>query len=169
MKTYITVFLACLIALATCDVEIDSNVVNGVDTSILDHPYMAGIHVNWMGRGFMPFCGASIINRRSVLTAAHCLVSNNTAQASAADVRVSVGSSYRLGTNGVFYDVFRLIRHPQYILNDDGIKADVAVVRLIWPLIFSRVVQPIPLGKFRVEAGDMVMVTGKQFFIIFDY
>ncbi|KAL7027390.1 hypothetical protein ACKWTF_005425 [Chironomus riparius] len=163
MKTYIAVVLACFVALATCEIDIAPNVVNGVDTSILDHPYMAGIHVNWMGRGFVPFCGASIINRRSVLTAAHCLVFNNTAQASAADVRVSVGSSYRMGTNGVFYDVFRMIRHPQYLLNDDMIQADVAVVRLIWPLVFSRIVQPIPLGKTRVEAGDMVMVTGWGF------
>lgn len=99
--------------------------------------------------------------------AAHCLVRNATHQASASEVRVSVGSSYRLGTGGVFYDVFRLIRHPEYFLDNDYINADVAVVRLIWPLVFSRIVQPIPLGDFRVEAGDRVMVTGEFQFLEF--
>ncbi|KAG5681178.1 hypothetical protein PVAND_010636 [Polypedilum vanderplanki] len=58
----------------------------------------------------------------------------------------------------MFYDVFRLIRHPEYFLDNDYINADVAVVRLIWPLVFSRIVQPIPLVDFRVEAGNRVMV-----------
>jgi hypothetical protein len=88
------------------------------------------------------------------------LIRNQTHPASASDVRVSVGSSYRLGTGGVFMNVFRLIRHPEYFIDETYIHADVAVVRLIFPLIFSRIVRPIPLGKFRVEEDDKVMVTG---------
>lgn len=82
--------------------------------------------------------------------------------ATAREVRVSVGSSFRDGTGGLFYNVFRLIRHPQYFLNDDVIMADVAVIRLIFPLVFSRIIQPIALGNFPIEADDMVMVTGKD-------
>lgn len=51
-----------------CDVDISPNVVNGVDTSILDHPYMASVQINWFDEGFIPFCGGAIISRRSVLT-----------------------------------------------------------------------------------------------------
>jgi hypothetical protein len=57
------------IAFAQCEEEVKSPfVVGGVDAHILDHPYMAGIHVNWRGQGYIPFCGSTIINRRSLLT-----------------------------------------------------------------------------------------------------
>ena len=51
-----------------CDVEILPNIVGGVDTSILDHPYMASVQINWFEQGFIPFCGGAIISRRSILT-----------------------------------------------------------------------------------------------------
>lgn len=79
----------------------------------------------------------------------------------AREVQVSVGSSYRLGTRGIFYTPFRLIRHPAYFLSDEGIVADVAVVRLTFPIIFTRVAQPIKLGSFFVNPGDRVLVTGE--------
>lgn len=161
MQTLSGFFLLSFLALARSQLEPSPFIVNGVDTSILDHPYMAGVHVNWQSEGFWPFCGGSIITRRSILTAAHCLVYNTTHQARAVDVRISTGSSYRKGNSGRFHDVFRLIRHPQYLINEKFIKADVAVVRLVWPLIFTRTVRPIPLGRNFVNDGDMAMVTGE--------
>lgn len=69
MKTLIVVLAALFLTSTSCEeIEKSPFVVGGVDTSILDHPYMAGIHVDWQGAGFVPFCGASIITRRSVLT-----------------------------------------------------------------------------------------------------
>jgi secreted trypsin-like serine protease len=167
MKSLIIIFLTSfLLAFAACDEEISSNIVGGVDTSILDHPYMAKVHVRVRDIGWWPFCGATIINRRSILTAAHCLGYDDI-QVSADNVRVSVGSSYRNGTNGIFYDAFRLIRHPQYWLGDN-IQNDVAVIRLRLPLVYSRVVQPIPLGSTPIRAGDMLMVTGNENWRFFD-
>lgn len=95
--------------------------------------------------------------------AAHCLEYNTETgmyRVPPQEVKVSVGSSYRLGTRGIFYTPFRLIRHPAYFLSDEGIIADVAVVRLRFPIIFTRVAQPISLGKFFINPGDRVLVTG---------
>ena len=61
----------------------------------------------------------------------------------------------------MIYNVFRLIRHPKYHLTFERIENDLAVIRLIFPLIFTRIVQPIPLGTFSINAGDQVMVMGK--------
>ena len=84
---------------------------------------------------------------------------------SASEVKISVGSSYLNGTRGFFYRSFRLIRHPAYHFSseptDIGIKTDIAVVRVFGRILFYRFARPIPLGRFFVEEGDNVMVTGK--------
>ena len=80
--------------------------------------------------------------------------------ATAREVQVSVGSSYRDARFGLKYSVLRLIRHPKYFLTYERIENDLAIVRLIFPLIYTRIIQPIPLGKFTINAGDLVMVTG---------
>jgi len=67
MKFIRSLVVISLVALARCDENISNLVVNGMDAHILDHPYMAGIHV-WFQNSWAPFCGSTIINRRSVLT-----------------------------------------------------------------------------------------------------
>lgn len=59
--------LSCFLAVANSQEDISTHVVGGVDAHILDHPYMAGIHV-WFRNDWAPFCGSTIINPRSVLT-----------------------------------------------------------------------------------------------------
>jgi secreted trypsin-like serine protease len=102
------------------------------------------------------------IETRFTFSAAHCLYANLERYATAQEVRVSVGSSYRDARLGLTYSVLRLIRHPKYFLTYERIENDLAIVRLMFPLIFTRVIQPIPIGKFTINAGDMVMVTGKR-------
>lgn len=155
--------------------------VGGVDAHILDYPYMAGIHVDFRDQGFLPFCGSTIISRRSVLTvsfdllqlhemfssflnfqAAHCL-EYDWRQVTAGEVLVSVGSSYRLGTRALWYSPFRLIRHPAYFYDGMNINADIAIVRLLMPIVYSPVARPISLGSFFVNSDERVTVTGAKF------
>jgi secreted trypsin-like serine protease len=67
MKSIVIFIVSCFVAFASSQEDISQHVVGGVDASILDHPYMAGIHV-WFRNEWAPFCGSTIINRRSVLT-----------------------------------------------------------------------------------------------------
>jgi secreted trypsin-like serine protease len=159
MKSLSFVIIASfLLAFAACDEEISSNIVGGVDTSILEHPYMAKIHILFREQ-LTPMCGSTIINRRSILTAAHC-INFHDIEVPAYMIKVSVGSSFRNGTGGMFYDAFRTLVHPDYWMGD-RVKNDLAIIRLRFPLIYSRVVQPIPLGSTPIRAGDMLMATGK--------
>jgi hypothetical protein len=64
MKLFaIASFVAFCVINASAEEIISPFVVNGVDASIEDHPYMAKVwNLNW------PACGGSILTQRSVLT-----------------------------------------------------------------------------------------------------
>lgn len=68
MMKFVAIFVTCFLAFASCDEGISTHVVGGVDAHILDHPYMAKVHVFWRNEVWWPFCGSAIINRRSLLT-----------------------------------------------------------------------------------------------------
>lgn len=57
-----SIFLISTLALASNE-EISQTVINGEDAFIEDHPYMGIIYTL-----FLPTCGSSILNSRSVLT-----------------------------------------------------------------------------------------------------
>lgn len=127
-------------------------IVDGEEATIEEFPYMAGV-VN-LG---LTSCGGSIINSRSVLTAAHCILIN-----SAATVSVFVGSSRRRGQSGVTYRALRVSIHPDYVYtaNPLQLQADVAVIRTLRQIRFGPLVQPIPLGTEFVPTGSGLILTG---------
>ena len=61
----------------------------------------------------------------------------------------------------MIYRALRLIRHPKYHLTLEKIENDLAIIRLVLPMVFIRTIQPIPIGRFRINAGDQATVTGK--------
>ncbi|KAH9523393.1 hypothetical protein Btru_039911 [Bulinus truncatus] len=52
-----------------------SRIVNGVDSELFSRPYQASLQVHIPPYGWFHFCGAVIIDKDRVLTAAHCLLS----------------------------------------------------------------------------------------------
>ncbi|KAG5669743.1 hypothetical protein PVAND_000037 [Polypedilum vanderplanki] len=133
----ISVFFALLIFTSLkAEEEISQYVINGEDTSVQDHPYMAHIYTT-----FLPTCGASILSQRTVLTAAHCLIFFISQPVL---VSVVVGSSYRDGRNGQSYRTSRIFLHPDYVPGPN--VYDIAVVRTISRIQFSLYVQPISLA-----------------------
>lgn len=130
----------------------ESAIVGGSDATIAEFPFMAGV----FNLG-IPYCGGSIINERSVLTAAHCILIRN-----AATISVSVGSSRRRGQGGSTYRAVRATIHPEYIYTPDPflMRADVAVIRTLTRIRFGSLVQPIPLGVNAVTTAAQVVLTG---------
>lgn len=113
-------------------------VVNGNNALPAEFPYMASLR----GRTGVHNCGATIIDSEWVLTAAHCIFSQNPAD-----------FSVQYGTNEITYGgdfvskVKRVILHQGYDDNKSFVH-DIALLQLSEPIVFNELVQPAPLPDY---------------------
>lgn len=79
-----------------------------------------------------------------------------------ASIMVFVGSSYKNGDGGTFYDVLEFIRHPGYVDNiwPFSIHNDIAVMKTVLPIQFNALVQPIPLGILPIPPRTETIFSG---------
>lgn len=66
MYKYNKILLKCF--LQGCNVKMNDKIVGGQETTIEQYPYQ--VTVQYMDRHI---CGGSIINKNTILTAAHCI------------------------------------------------------------------------------------------------
>ncbi|XP_023319175.1 transmembrane protease serine 11D-like, partial [Trichogramma pretiosum] len=105
------------------------------------------------------WCGASLVSARHVLTAAHCVKDLvDVGWPGGAKPRVKLGST-SLETSRV-HEVSRISYHRDY--DPVWLLADIAVVTLSEPVVFSRRVRPIDLPKpfEELPPGRRLIVTG---------
>ena len=119
-------------------------IVGGQPTTIDKFPYQIAIISNPYTPGDLgadQFCGGSILNRRWILTAAHCMYGQ---QASGVAVAVGVTDLTQPGEGRVFM-VDRIIVHPGY--NPATTQNDVALMHLTDDINFtdSYVAAPVPI------------------------
>ncbi|KAK0061847.1 trypsin-7 [Biomphalaria pfeifferi] len=120
-------------------------VVGGWPAAECEFPWQVAITIGSV------FCGGSIVDKRHIVTAAHCMKDKNTgALLPASSVYVRVGSSSISNTK--FYRVSNVYVHPRHIpsIND----YDVAVLTLAQDLIFSYCVAPICLPDYWENPED---------------
>ncbi|XP_005526278.1 PREDICTED: coagulation factor IX [Pseudopodoces humilis] len=117
-----------------------TRVVGGSDSLKGEVPWQV-LLVNSKGLGF---CGASIINEKWVVTAAHCLkpgyTHNLTAVAGEHDLRSEEHTEQRRR-------VVRLLPHPTYNASINEYHNDIALLELDRPLTFNSYVTPVCLGS----------------------
>ncbi|NWR98111.1 FA9 factor, partial [Motacilla alba] len=117
-----------------------TRVVGGSDSMKGEVPWQV-LLVNSQGLGF---CGASIINEKWLVTAAHCLkpgyTHNLTAVAGEHDVRSDDHTEQ-------LRKVVRLLPHPTYNASINEYHNDIALLELERPLTFNSYVTPICLGS----------------------
>lgn len=104
------------------------------------------------------FCGGTLIDRDSVLTAAHCFDNNSRPS----NFRVLLGrAQLNDGRRGVFRNVERIIRHPQYS-GVSGPHRDAAVLKLRRPVRGVPIVKLAPVSsRNRLERpGSPATVAG---------
>lgn len=122
------------------------------------YPWQISLVVSWIAdasRGH--FCGGSIYDRSWIVTAAHCVDTNQPE-----DIHVVSGSNI-IGQNSPRINVKRIIVHKSY--NASSNDNDIALLELLEPLSLSAGVQAIELLDATEEdasfaTGKMLTVTG---------
>ncbi|KAL0850910.1 hypothetical protein ABMA28_006819 [Loxostege sticticalis] len=115
MHTFTVLLLG--LAAVSADPWTGQRIVGGSTTTIGQYPEMVSLLFN-----NRQFCGGSILNNRSVLTAAHC----THGRMSNASWRSRVGST-NANSGGTVLNTNRIINHPNY--NTGTTDNDVAIIR----------------------------------------
>ncbi len=134
-------------------------IIDGEPAEQHEFPFMTAlVRASNTASDAAPFCGASFIGGRYVLTAAHCLENIH----DASDVDVVIGQ-YKVSdpTNGQRYSVAQFYLHEQYGTGLSGINNDIAILELEQEVTG---VTPINIADSAIEntinTGDMLTVMG---------
>ncbi|XP_019886768.2 serine protease 53 [Ooceraea biroi] len=129
-----------------------THIVGGNDAFVGGYPYMVSLR-----QKNNHFCGGSIIAKRYILTAAHCLASLTDPNV-LKDVTVNAGTNF-LNKTGYAYAVEKVIIHTDFDMN--FIRNDIGLLRLKRDITYNKVVQPISLANNdSVAVGELCFLTG---------
>ncbi|XP_063704920.1 trypsin 5G1-like [Culicoides brevitarsis] len=142
------VFTCLLVAVSAYWQPKGHRIVGGNQITIDKRPFQVSLNNN----GYH-YCGGSILDEYTILTAAHC------AQNSAKNYKIRAGSTSK-NSGGQFIQVSKVINHPKY--SSWGYDFDAAIMKLEQPLTFNEDVQPIKLAPkgYTVDDGETVVVSG---------
>lgn len=143
--------LAVFIALISAKSVHESRIINGHDAIDGQFKYQASLRSKLTDQHN---CGASILNNRFLLTAAHCCQSDH---GDPAFVYAVVGA-LRQFSGGIAMDVNKIITHDAF--RYDTAENDIALIRTVKDIIFNYKIQPIALPKGEVAYGQPVVVSG---------
>ncbi|XP_052896416.1 serine protease SP24D-like [Anopheles moucheti] len=130
-------------------VPIWNRIVGGQLAEDTQMPHQIALFYNGMFR-----CGGSIIGKRLVLTAAHCVVEGDIVL-DAAQFTVHAGSAH-LNAGGHLFEVRAVHPHERY----GSFQNDIAVLKMKEPFHFDKYVQPIELMDEEVPLGSEVVISG---------
>jgi len=154
IMAYSLVLLLASSALAAPRSDNFDRIVGGTEVK-QDAKYPYQIWVQGMGA-----CGGSIINKRYILSAAHCFGKVGQKNIKVTDDNyVMVGSNDMMGMDGQFFMIEKIIMHPGY---NAELGNDVALIKVRRDIEFSKKVQPVCLAKDKKKdyTGKMATVTG---------
>lgn len=126
-----------------------ADVWGGKNTAITEVPWQIEYDIN--SRGFD--CGGSIISKRHILTACHCVQGQT-----ASGVSVRVGSNQVGG--GKKYTVSKISAHPKCVVRNDFIDYDMAILTLSSDIALSASAQIIPIVDAAPNDGDDALLSG---------
>ncbi|XP_076235742.1 chymotrypsin-2-like, partial [Calliopsis andreniformis] len=115
---------------------LDPRIVGGSPAPLGKYPYQ--VSVKQILNNSYTVCGGSIISKRYVLTAAHCIYKNTPTYYSV------VAGTIDLMNNGDVYKAEELIWHADY--NPKTIVNDIGLIRVNRDIQFTKYVQPIPIA-----------------------
>ncbi|XP_067275825.1 ST14 transmembrane serine protease matriptase a [Pseudorasbora parva] len=134
-----------------------SRVVGGQDAVAGEFPWQVSLHV----KSSSHVCGASIINERWLVTAAHCVQDDKIKYSQAGTWEAYLGLHTQKEKNTVTKSLLKqIIPHPYY--NPYTYDNDIALMELESPVTFSDTIRPIclPTATDVFPPGDVVTITG---------
>ena len=138
----------------------DAPAIVGGETTQRDWPHMAAMEFREDGGDTWDFrCGGSLIRQDVILTAAHCVDAEDGGTYDADRFRFLLGTKTR-SRGGERLGAEEVVEHPDYD-DSDGMKADVALVRLERSSSEGRTIRIAGSGdRDRWEPGDPAVVIG---------
>uniref|UniRef100_R4FI51 SP1-Sep-1 n=1 Tax=Sepia latimanus TaxID=3248881 RepID=R4FI51_SEPLA len=115
----------------------NKQIVSGENAVACEFPHMVFIDV--VLKDGVSFCGATLISKKHVLTAAHCLDGDVTS------INAHLGSTVKKDTSTVIA-VRQWVKHRGYVIGN-SILNDIAMLELTKPVQFTRCIKPIALPK----------------------
>ncbi|XP_037068506.1 trypsin-1-like, partial [Pollicipes pollicipes] len=144
-------FSAC----GTRSTEGADRIVGGTQAAKGEFPWLAGIFKS--GR---QFCGGSLIDKRHILTAAHCVAHMSSYDVSQLLVRVGdhdISSPFE--AKHATYKVARIVRHKGF--SEKTLHTDIALITLTKDVEFRTNIRPVCLDSgSSTYAGEIVTVAG---------
>ncbi|XP_074510127.1 suppressor of tumorigenicity 14 protein homolog [Sebastes fasciatus] len=134
-----------------------NRIVGGQNAEMGEWPWQVSLHFLTYGH----VCGASIISKKWLLSAAHCFATDSPANHIASNWQTYSGMQDQYKQDGVqLKKVKRIITHPDY--NSMTYDYDIALLELSEPLEFTNTIQPIclPASSHVFPAGMPCWVTG---------
>ncbi|XP_026462554.1 chymotrypsin-2-like [Ctenocephalides felis] len=128
--------------------SIDPRIVGGEDAPEGSAPYQVSLRYITMDH----LCGGSIMNKRWILTAAHCLQPG--------DLDVVYMGSNLLDRKGRYYDVERYVIHQNYTGEQGTFYADLGLIKLAEDIEFSDKVQAVNIHQSEIQGGEECKATG---------
>jgi len=127
------------------------HIVGGVPANVGDFPYIVSLQRT---SGGSHFCGGSLLNANTVLTAGHCGVNQN-----AASLQIRVGSLDRT-TGGVVSKVSKIIVHPKF--SSSTLDSDVSIFKLVTPIPANGTIgyATLPVAGSDPVAGELTTTAG---------
>ncbi|KAH8367051.1 hypothetical protein KR200_001506, partial [Drosophila serrata] len=129
----------------------DPRIVGGVPADIAKVPYIVSIQLYGIHH-----CGGSIIDNRTILTAAHCL-----AQVPRILLRVKAGGERRDSKDGQIYQISDMYYHEKWTTKT--MDYDIGVIRLKTALTFSKKIKAIKINPKKVADGQYTTIAGWGF------
>ncbi|KAJ8736112.1 hypothetical protein PYW08_006768 [Mythimna loreyi] len=125
-------------------------IVGGSLTTIDRYPSIVALLFSWTTSNHRQACGGTIINNRSILTAAHCTIGDP-----ASRWRIRVGSTWA-NSGGVVHNTNSIINHPQY--NSNTYNNDIAVLRSASTFTFNNNARAAPIAGSNYNLADNQVV-----------
>ncbi|KAJ0182338.1 hypothetical protein K1T71_001707 [Dendrolimus kikuchii] len=142
--------LALILAAVTAAPSNPQKIVGGSVTTINQYPEIVALLYSLLGAFFSQACGGTILNNRSILTAAHCPVGDP-----ASRWRVRVGSTFA-SSGGTVINFASIIIHPNY--NRNTLDNDIAVMRTSSAIGFNNNARPGSIAGSNYNLGDNQVV-----------